>query len=128
MHVAVAYYYGRRYGGDKATFLRNADIFVFPTYYDNECFPLVLLEAMEYGLPCISTNEGGISDIIEDGKTGYVIEKLTAGEFADKIECLINNMTLRVSMGRSGRKTYTERFTLTSFERNFVDCLDKCCV
>lgn len=47
---------------------------MFPTYYHNECFPLVLLEAMQHGLPCISTNEGAISDIVDDGVTGYIVE------------------------------------------------------
>ena len=61
--------YGAKYNDEKDTFLQKADVFVFPTYYNNECFPLVLLEAMEQGIPCISTNEGGIPAIIEDGKT-----------------------------------------------------------
>lgn len=42
-------YHGKKYGKDKEAFLNGADIFVFPTFYHNECFPLVLLEAMEHG-------------------------------------------------------------------------------
>lgn len=53
-------YHGRKYGKDKEAFLNGAEIFVFPTFYHNECFPLVLLEAMEHGVACISTTEGGI--------------------------------------------------------------------
>ena len=37
--------HGAKYDNEKDAFLQKADIFVFPTYYDNECFPLVLLEA-----------------------------------------------------------------------------------
>lgn len=40
----------------------------------NECFPLVILEAMEYKLPVISTNEGGIPDIVKDGENGLICE------------------------------------------------------
>ena len=35
-------------GEEKEAFFRQSDVFVFPTYYYNECFPLVILEAMEY--------------------------------------------------------------------------------
>ena len=43
----IASYRGKKYGKNKSHFFKNADIFVFPTSYPNECFPLVLLEAME---------------------------------------------------------------------------------
>lgn len=68
--------HGAKYREEKELFLKQADLFIFPTYYHNECFPLVLLEAMEQGLPCISTNEGGIPGIIEEGKTGFIVENI----------------------------------------------------
>ncbi|WP_349996691.1 glycosyltransferase family 4 protein, partial [Phocaeicola dorei] len=68
-------YVGRKVGEEKEAFFRQADVFVFPTYYYNECFPLVILEAMEYKLPVISTNEGGIPDIVKDGENGLICEK-----------------------------------------------------
>lgn len=37
---------------------------LFSTFYYNECFPLVLLEAMEHGLPCISTTEGEYQELL----------------------------------------------------------------
>lgn len=70
-----AIYLGKKYGEEKNEKYAKSDIFVFPTFYPNECFPLVLLEAMQQGLPCISTNEGGIASIIDDGKTGFLVEK-----------------------------------------------------
>ena len=69
------YAHGKQYGSDKVKFFNDADVFVFPTYYHNECFPLVLLEAMQYGLAVISTNEGGIGDIGEEGKTGLLVSR-----------------------------------------------------
>ena len=62
-------YVGRKVREEKEAFFRQADIFVFPTYY--ETFGLVNLEAMEYKLPVISTNEGGIPDIVKDGENGF---------------------------------------------------------
>ena len=119
----VAIYKGCLYGEDKAQELNDADIFVFPTYYANECFPLVLLEAMAYGLPCISTNEGAIPDIVDDGKTGLIVKEKDPQDLADKMEILLNDERLRTQMGADGRRKYEKEFTLGRFEQRFVSCL-----
>lgn len=89
---------------------------MFPTL--NETFGLVLLEAMEYGIPCVATDEGGISDIIENGKTGFIIHKKTAECLAEGIKKLLVEENLRVSMGRNGRIMFEQLFTEERFERN----------
>lgn len=98
-------------------------MFIFPTYYSNECFPLVLLEAMQQGLPCISTNEGGIADIIIPNETGYIIPKKSAQELADKIEILLKDNSLRIAMGNKGLERYKHLFTLNAFEQRIVSIL-----
>ena len=116
-------YHGRKYGKDKETFLHSADMFVFPTFYHNECFPLVLLEAMEHGLPCISTTEGGIPGIIDDGKTGYLVTKHDAVALAEKIQVLLADADLRCKMGAAGREKFEKEFTLEVFEKRMVEIL-----
>lgn len=120
------FYHGRKYGRDKDEFWAKADIFVFPTYYYNECFPLVLLEAMEKGVACVSTIEGGIRDIIDDGVTGYVVEREDAQAAADAIEKLILNPELCKQMGAAGRRKFEEQFTEEKFEMTMLECLKKC--
>ena len=78
------FYLGKKYNEEKKEIFLNSNIFILPTFYHNECFPLVCLEAMMYGLPVISTSEGAISDIIEDNKTGFVVQKKNYKELADK--------------------------------------------
>ena len=117
-------YWGRRYGGEKDVFWKDADIFVFPTYYHNECFPLVILEAMEQGLPVISTNEGGIPDIIDNGNSGYTVEKNNPTALASAIELLIKDPELCISMGKAGRKLFEEKFTEEVFEKRMKECLN----
>jgi len=48
---------GPRYDEDKLKIYGEADIFVFPSFFRQECFPLVILEAMQAGLPVITTRE-----------------------------------------------------------------------
>ncbi|WP_430972676.1 glycosyltransferase family 4 protein [Sunxiuqinia rutila] len=110
-------YLGKKFGEEKNRAFKEADIFAFPTYYPNECFPLVLLEAMQHGLPVVSTPEGGIADIVEDSKTGFLVPQRSAEQVATKLKFLIQNPDVRVSMGKAGRQRYEENFKLNTFER-----------
>lgn len=116
-------FYGALYGKDKDNFLKSSDIFIFPTF--NECFPLVLLEAMQHGLPCISTNEGGITDII-DNNTGIIIEKENPQALADAIFHLYKNTEMRKKMGYNGLEKFKREFTLEIFEKRIIDIFNKC--
>lgn len=116
-------YHGRKYGKDKDAFLNTADIFVFPTFYHNECFPLVLLEAMQHHLPCVSTTEGGIPGIIDDGKTGFLVPKHDAETLAEKIQTLLTDAELRQRMGKAGREKFEKEFTLEVFEKRMAEIL-----
>ena len=116
-------YHGRKYGNDKEAFLNAADMFVFPTFYHNECFPLVLLEAMQHHLPCVSTTEGGIPGIIDDGKTGFLVPKHDAETLAEKIQTLLSDADLRQRMGEAGREKYEKEFTLEVFEKRMAEIL-----
>ena len=79
---------------------------------------------MQQKLPCISTNEGGISDIILPGETGYIIKKKSPQELADKIEFLLNNTNKRIDLGKKGFERYKQLFTLKAFEQHFVSILN----
>ena len=116
-------YHGRKYGAEKERYFTDADIFVFPTYYSNECFPLVLLEAMQLGLPCITTNEGGIPDVVQDGVNGIICERQNAKSLAAAIEKLLLKPELRKQMGQKGFEIFKEKFTLDKFESNLCECL-----
>lgn len=119
----IVLYHGRKYGKDKEAFLNGADIFVFPTFYHNECFPLVLLEAMQHHLPCVSTTEGGIPGIIDDGKTGFLVPKHDAENLAEKIQVLLTDAELRQRMGKAGREKFEKEFTLEEFEKRMAEIL-----
>lgn len=111
-------YLGSKYKGEKDEIFFQADIFVFPTYYSNECFPLVLLEAYQFGLPLISTTNGAIPEIIDDGVTGFIVDRNAPEQIAEKIEFLINNPEKRIEMGKAGRKKFLEKYTIEIFEEN----------
>ena len=119
----VAFYKGKMYGTDKAKEFESADIFVLPSF--NEAFPLVLLEAMQHGLPVVTTDVGGIADIVDDGKTGFLVACHDERMLADKVEALLSDKAMRREMGLAGQKKYMEEFTLDRFERRFCDILSE---
>ncbi len=116
-------YLGKKFGMAKQEIFESTDIFVFPTFYSNECFPLVLLEAMSASLPIVSTFEGGIPDIVEDGTTGYLVHQKDAEALVEKLVVLINNPDLRERMGKAGREKYENEFTLNVFENRMTEIL-----
>ncbi|HVW60929.1 MAG TPA: glycosyltransferase family 4 protein [Puia sp.] len=107
---------GALYGKEKTRFLENADIFTLPSF--NDAFPLVILEAMKFGLPVISTYEGGIPDIIDDSVTGLLIPKRDIKALAAKLLFLLEHPEERQRLGNAARKKFLEKFTLSDFERN----------
>lgn len=113
--------HGKKINGEKNNFYKSADIFVLPSLDDS--FPLVLLEAMQFSLPVISTKEGGIPDIVSDGQTGYLIHKNSPEELAQKLSFLINNPEERTKMGQTGKLKFDTHFNIDRFEKNFVDIL-----
>lgn len=118
-------YNGRKYGADKERFFKDADIFIFPTYYNNETFGLVNLEAMQYQLPIVTTNEGGIPDVVQDGVNGIIFERQNAESLAAAIEQLLYNPALRRQMGDTGYEIYKQNFTLEKFELRMCEILFK---
>ena len=108
------HYVGEKFGNEKGDFFSAADIFVHPTL--NDCFPLVLLEAMQYSLPVISTYEGGIPDIVDDTLTGFLIPKNDIQALVGKLELLIENADLRLQMGRVARQKFERDFKSDKFE------------
>jgi len=106
-------------GPDKDRLFAQSDLFVFPTYYPLETFPLVILEAMRAGLPVISSDLAGIPDQIDDGVTGWLVDPHDTTALADKIEMLVNDRQQRHTMGSAARARFLEHFTEKAFEQRW---------
>lgn len=117
-------YLGRKLDKEKELIFAQADIFAFPTFYCNETFGLVNLEAMQHALPIVSTFEGGIPDVVEDGVTGFLIQQKDTEALSEKLSILIRDKELRERMGKAGRKRYEQNFTLEIFEKRLLSILE----
>ena len=119
-HPDVAYV-GPVYGAAKAQLFASHDIFVHPTLAD--AFPLVVLEAMQHGMPVVSTEVGGIPDIVVEGETGFVVPPADAESLATRIEQLLGDPSLCARMSRAARQRYEHHYTRARFERSLIDAL-----
>lgn len=113
--------HGKKIGDEKNIFFENATIFVLPTYQD--CFPLVILEAMSYGLPIISTCEGAIPEIVEDSVNGFIIPVNDESALYSKIITLKNNPELILKINRNNIEKYQSKYTSSKFENNFLEII-----
>lgn len=102
----IVQYYGFVSGVQKNQLLREADLFCFPTYYENENQPVNLIEAMAFGLPILTTrwrslpelfpaNYPGLVDIRSPDQIANVMPALMTGEAGDGFrEIFVRNFTL----------------------------------
>lgn len=113
-------------GKKKKDFLRQTDILVFPTWYKHEGFPLVILEAMSSGIAVISTKDtGAIPDIVDDGKTGLLVERKNVLQITNALIKLIENPGLRKEMGKTGREKFEHLYTLEININKMIDIFNK---
>jgi len=116
---------GPLYNEEKNNVYKSSHIFVFPTYYKIETFGSVIIEAMQYELPIISTNFGGISEIIDDGVEGFLVNTKSPTEIAEKLEILLNNKELRIKMSKQAREKFLKKFTFSIYEQNLSNIFDE---
>jgi glycosyltransferase involved in cell wall biosynthesis len=77
-----------------------------------EVFGYVIAEAMASSKPLVVTRVGGIPELVEDGKTGFVLDRGDAPAIAERILRLVVDRELRDQMGRAGREAAVARFNL----------------
>lgn len=99
-------------GEQKKMFMRNSMINCLPSY--NEGLPMTILETMAAGIPNISTNIASIPEVIKDGVNGFLITPGDVGALVDRLNCLINNNTLRETFSNASYKLVTSNFSLDS--------------
>jgi glycosyltransferase involved in cell wall biosynthesis len=95
---------------------RQASIFTLPAVLasngDRDGIPNVILEAMAFELPVISTNHSAIPEAVEDGVTGLIVPPADAVALADALACLLSDEGYRQRLGKRGRQAVIEKFSL----------------
>lgn len=107
------------YGQAKAQWLfERSSVLVLPSH--NDCFPLVVLEAMQASLPVISTFQGAIPEIIKDNQSGYLVPEGDKEKLVGRMQSLLEDPVLYDRMSAFAYSEFLARFTFEIFEHNFV--------
>lgn len=105
-----------------------ADLVLLPTLADN--LPSVLIESLSCGTPCISYSVGGVSEIIDHMKTGYLAKYRSIDDLTTGIALLLKDAPLRLQMSKLARDTAVNKFDVqlqaeqyvTSYKKAIGDC------
>ncbi len=89
--------------------LAVTDLFLLPS--ENESFGLAVLEALACGVPCITSNVGGLPEVNIDGETGFTVNVGDIDTFANRIEQLIDDTDLRKKFSMNARTISHDRFS-----------------
>jgi len=103
---------------DVSSLLSRADILVVPSQ-SYESFGLTIIEAMAFSVPVVSTNVGGIPEVLADSNAGYVCSKDDPKMFANAIIDILSDRGLALRLGHNGRKTYEERFNALYMSKRY---------
>jgi len=95
---------------DRERLLGEAALFVLPSYAEG--LPMSLLEAMATGLPVVTTNVGGIPDVVSDGTEGILIEPGDVPALADAIIRILADPEFGHCLGKRARERIISQFSI----------------
>jgi glycosyltransferase involved in cell wall biosynthesis len=110
-------------GTDKLDYFRDADIFIYPSYYEG--MPMAVLEAMACGLPIVASWVGGLPDLVHDGVNGILIEPGKPEQLASALNKLAKDPDLRASMGKASYQLACEQYDIDQHVAQLVSIYKK---
>ncbi len=116
-NLTNTHFLGKLDGNQKYYHFRNSDIFILPSYAEG--FPMAILEAMASSLPIISTTVGGIPDLVKS-ENGILISPGDSEALKNALQKLIENPTLRKSMGDNNRKKIENEYSISRVIKELV--------
>lgn len=99
---------GALYGKVKQNVYESANIFIYPTEHD--AAPLVVLEALSYGLPVVCSNQGALNDMVTNGSDGFIINEFDSKAYLESIEKISSSYAV---FSASARNAHLKRDSIT---------------
>ena len=112
------------YRSDVRELMEESHIFAFPSYY-REGLPKSLIEACAVGRPIITTNSIGCKDCVVDNYNGFLVPIKDSKTLAEKLAVLIDNKTLRISMGKNSRIIAEKYFSIDTVIDKHLEIYNK---
>jgi glycosyltransferase involved in cell wall biosynthesis len=104
--------------------LAGADVFVLASVPRSEGAPTAIGEAMMMELPVVATDVGAVREVVEDGRTGFVVPPLDAQALAGAVLRILDDDEARASFGTRGRARAIERFSADECARVHLEAYE----
>jgi glycosyltransferase involved in cell wall biosynthesis len=112
---------GAKTNAEVLPYYQEASVFVMPSLL--EALGVAAMEAMACKVPVVASRVGGVPELVEDGRTGFLVEVGHHEEFARKMALLLENTELRGRMGREARSKIVESFDINEQVRKLAQTL-----
>jgi len=110
---------------DTLRFMKQADILLAPSTTsedgDQEGIPVALMEALAVGLPVVSTSHSGICELIQDGRSGFLLPERDIDALTEKLEYLIRNRQIWSEIGKAGRDCVEKYYDINRANDRLVE-------
>ncbi|MEE9118865.1 MAG: glycosyltransferase family 4 protein, partial [Calditrichia bacterium] len=97
-----------------------ADVFLLTSHYEG--FGRVILESYLSGIPVVSTDVGGVRDLVDTGNTGFLLSCGDCQGLADTVMRLMEDDRIRERFGNAGHKKIVTQFALKELTEKLIDC------
>lgn len=105
--------------------LKQSHLFLAPSVTaadgDQEGTPVAIMEAMAMGLPVVSTLHSGIPELVQDGRSGFLVPERDVDALADKISYLVEHPEVWPEMGRAGREFVEQHYDINKLNDRLIE-------
>ncbi len=108
---------------DMPNILAALDVFILPSLLEG--LGVALLEASGAGVPVVASNTGGIPDVVDDGKSGFLVPPGDSAALTEKILKLLKDKRLREVMGQFGKDRIEKEFSADLMVKRYIELYEK---
>jgi glycosyltransferase involved in cell wall biosynthesis len=116
----ILHFEGVLTGNKKSAAFLHANAFLFPSIFESENFPTVIIEAFAAGLPVVATKWRGIPDLVKNGKNGFIHPPHAIAAMAHSILELATNHPLHAQLSAQAKSDFETNYTMGTFEASIV--------
>jgi len=114
IHTLNYTYHGVVKDTDKWRALTDTQLFLLPSIY-GEGLPIAMLEAMSLGCIPVVSNDASMLSVVEDGISGYIVQKGDQQQLSDKLRYILNNRSMLYPVSRNASKRIYENYNVNSY-------------
>ena len=116
----ILHFEGVLTGNKKSAAFLQANAFLFPSIFESENFPTVIIEAFAAGLPVVATKWRGIPDLVTEGKNGFLHPPHDITGMANSLLQLAQNNSLYAQLSAQAKSDFETNYTMGTFEASIV--------